>query len=142
MKGFTLLEMLVVVLIAGILASVAMPQYQKAVERSRSAEAIMTAKAIVAAQNRSLDAFPNDDVNTKDALDISLTDGTWDSTNTTYTTPAFTYTLSNDGVVATRRAGNYIYTLTFYNNNVDSANTCSGSSFCANMTEMGFVQAE
>ncbi|WP_424244773.1 prepilin-type N-terminal cleavage/methylation domain-containing protein [Elusimicrobium posterum] len=51
-KGFTLIELLVVVLIIGILASIALPQYTKAVEKSRSVEAVLTLKNIEDAANR------------------------------------------------------------------------------------------
>ena len=37
-KGFTLLELLIVILIIGIIATFAMPQYRKIIERSRAAE--------------------------------------------------------------------------------------------------------
>ena len=50
-QAFTLIELLVVVLIIGILAAVALPQYQRAVEKSRFAAFIPLVKAVANAKS-------------------------------------------------------------------------------------------
>ena len=59
-KAFTLIELLVVVLIIGILSAIALPQYQKAVARSKSTQALIMLKSVYQA-----------------ALEYQLANGTW-----------------------------------------------------------------
>ncbi len=49
-KGFTLVELIIVVIIIGILASIGLSQYNKVVEKSRAAEARMVLGTLRTAQ--------------------------------------------------------------------------------------------
>lgn len=69
-KGFTLIELLVVVLILGILAAMAMPQYFKAVERSRMSEAVQLLGSIAQSEQRKYMQINNYTTNFR-ALDVT-----------------------------------------------------------------------
>jgi len=71
-QGFTLLELLVVVLIIGILAGIAIPQYQMAVGRAKFATIKDKTKAVVEAAQRYY-MIHGTYVGAKDNLDIDFT---------------------------------------------------------------------
>ena len=48
-KGFTMIELLIVVLIVGILSAVALPNYRKSIEKAKTVEASVTSKALLEA---------------------------------------------------------------------------------------------
>ena len=150
-KGFTLIELLVVVLIIGILAAIALPQYTKAVERSRSAEAVQalgdlaTAQSIYYMTNNSF----ADSLSTLNNGDITIATptatGKW--TLGPGASDGFTVATGNASVTMsmTRNAGMYngaVLSLTVANNGAITK-TCTDSTtttgFCALVSAAGYT---
>jgi len=104
-QAFTLIELLVVVLIIGILAAVALPQYQKAVEKSRMAEAVIILRAIANAnQAYYLANGRYARAGEMEALDIEIpgsVDKSWNQSQKRIKTKDFIYSPGGDGLGAT-----------------------------------------
>lgn len=126
-RGFTLLELIVVIIIVGILASIAVPTYFRAVERGRSGEGLSLLGVLRSAQMRYY------------AQHGALTDNTT-LLDVGYTTSKyFTFAVSNpefagDAIIANatrnefeRPIGYDDYVLSI---NVDGNITCTDSDAC------------
>lgn len=132
-SGFSLMEIIIVILIISVLAAVGFPRYRLTVERTRAAEGVQILTALYNAQKAYF--FENDSYTTNmDDLDISFdidsqNFGAIDSTNLADG--------SGDGRVAelTRTGGPFTYTLYITNvGTIDCENPGAGIT-CA---QLGF----
>ncbi len=130
-KGFTLIELLVVVLIIGILSAIALPQYQKAVFKSRFAEVLINVKTMTDCANiyKMTNGLPTGNgVNFRDmGCPIELSGGTWDTQGSTYTTKHFWYLMqcySNKCGILVSDAARFTDEQTFELNDAENTKTC------------------
>ena len=105
--GFTLIELLVVVLIIGILASVALPQYQNAVEKARAVEAWSVLRTIDTAQKiKNMEEGTSNVSYPLDELAISLVDKDGSTVSGDhFFSPYFYYVHTSDGIFVATKSG-------------------------------------
>ncbi len=123
-KGFTLVELAIVIVIIGVLASFGVPRFRDAVERSKAGEAFSYLASLRAAQERyhAREATYSTDLS---ALDIAMPDpkyfniGTVAAGSTSDIENSWTLTLTRSGA----SAGYGEYTVTFTEQGYDSANS-------------------
>ena len=118
-KGFTLVELIVVVIVLAIMASIALPMYTKALERSRAGGAISILTSLAKAESsfRMMVGYYTNNISN---LDITIRDSATqaDATGNTFEDPYFTFTIEDDAnnpvTVATRKdkSEDETYTLT------------------------------
>ena len=123
-KGFTLVELAVVIVIIGVLAAFGVPRFIKSVERSKAAEAYAYSSAIRAAQER-YHARQGTYASTIAELDLKLstpkyfTVGTIGPGQTGSLEDSWSLTLTRLGA----SAGYGAYTVTFTEDGYDGANS-------------------
>ncbi len=140
-SGFTLIEMLVVVLIIGILAGIALPQYTLAVEKARSAEALMNLATIKREIQFYITAkgLPDKTIYYDDFADVELSGGEWN--DHMYFTKFFNYGVSIDGdggvieIVRTRSNGNYEIYCTQYEQSFNNDTQTGDGWYCSCLTQ-------
>jgi type IV pilus assembly protein PilE len=104
-RGFTLIELMIVVTVVAILAAIALPAYQSQIRKSRRSDAVAAIAAVQAAQER------------------------FRANNPTYTTDLTTALPTGLGLSATSPAGRYTISVTVatgVNYTIQAAATASG----------------
>jgi type IV pilus assembly protein PilA len=123
-KGFTLVELAVVIVIIGVLAAFGVPRFLQSVERSKASEAFQYLAAIRSAQERYLskegvyaDALTKLDI--QQTSPKYFTVGTITATNPGGGAPTWTLTLTR--IAATSSYGDY--SVIFTNDGFDTSST-------------------
>ena len=143
-KGFTLIELLVVVLIIGILAAVALPQYFKAVEKSRATEALSIMGSIAAAMERArLVSTENKYPTSLGTLDIEFYDVSGGNavSGSSWSTNNFNMSVAGEdtasGKVTAQRKGTagagYTLTREYYTGKITCAESTDRAGICASL---------
>ena len=157
-KGFTLIEMLVVVLIIGILAGIALPQYTNAVEKSKASEALIILKSLRdqqalcylekgedASECQSSGGEEENIFTYANILEIN-SDPECEDPLCGYATNDFTYAGDADAIYANRRPYGtkyYLTTSAYQGRPYANRITCSNESDTRNYCKMiGFTKAE
>lgn len=133
-SGFTLIELMVVLIVVGILAAMALPRYSASLERSRQSEAISILGSMRGAQLRFAAENSGAYTTTLSDLDIELPDN--DGLGTPGDGKFFNYTAINSGGNIARAARNDIqrtagspgYQLQI---NINGTISCVSSGTCA-----------
>jgi prepilin-type N-terminal cleavage/methylation domain-containing protein len=139
-KGFTLVELAVVIVIIGVLAAFGVPQFLKSVERSKAGEAFNYLAAVRSAQERYV---AKEGVYTSVGSDLDVSQvapkyfdiGTMTVDNNTPGSPSWFLTLSRKSSNSSYGA----YTVTFTQSGFDTtvANSSIMDSACVEVCPMG-----
>lgn len=147
-KGFTLPEILVAVVIVAILAAMAVPQYEKAVEKSRKAEVMANLKKLYESKMRMIDVLEKTNYQAGD-FGFENLDFTFPCVGETIKnghrvmcrTASFEYyiaeTSNANAVCAERRNGDQAGTVFVYNGDADTNKfLCKDSASAANSCDV------
>ena len=145
-KGFTLLEILIAVLIIGILVAIALPQYIKAVDKSRLAEVFLLTKRL----EGSVKYLANKEIagEGRQIVDsFGFSGASWDESGLKYSTQMHSLDIAcHDAQCVANiyypKTGTPKYTLTFSGRkDEDVSKTCQGPDYICNfIADKGFTK--